>query len=81
MDEFEMWNLHKVERREKRWDNFHKSCQVLKDRGIMFKVLSEKEGHLRVGDYWSFWPTTGKFYNQKTKEKGRGVFNLIKQII
>lgn len=80
MSDSEMWAAIKAEGQKKRWSNYEKSCQILKDRGIPFKVLSEGGGHLRVGDHWSFWPTTGKFYNQKTKEKGRGVFNLINKL-
>ena len=47
--------------------------------GIEFVVLSEECKHLRVGAF-DFWPSTGKFYNQKTKHKGRGVFNLMKLV-
>lgn len=79
MDTGEMWKEHKKERRAKKEDNHKKSIALLEERGIKYRILSKENVHYRVGD-WDFWPSTGKFYNQKTGEKGRGVFNLIKKV-
>lgn len=78
-EDAEIWNAIKEEGRQKRWDNRDKSLAILKERGIPIEELDEGSAHYRV-DGWSFWPTTGKFYNPKTGERGRGVFNLIKRI-
>ncbi len=64
---------------EKRRRNEHTSIDLLKSQGIPFKIISAAAKHYRVGDF-DFWPSTGKFYNPKTKEVGRGVFHLIKKV-
>lgn len=74
-----IWDEHKKERAEKKRQNVISSLALLDHKGIEYKTLSEGTRHYRVGD-WDFWPSTGKFYNQKTKEKGRGVRNLIKKL-
>lgn len=74
----EMWSEHRAESQERRWSNRDKSLEILKLNKIDFRCLSESTGHYRVKGIWDFWPTTGKFYNSKTKQKGRGVFNLIR---
>lgn len=78
-DEGEIWNEYRKERREKKRDNEEKSLALLREIGIPYRVLNESTSHYRVGGY-DYWPTTGKFYNQKTKEVGRGVKNLINKI-
>ena len=45
--------------------------------GVSFKELPN--GHWQVGDF-DFWATTGLFINRKTKKRGRGISNLIKNI-
>jgi hypothetical protein len=75
----EIWLSYHEGRTAKRWDNHKHSLQLLTDKGVHFKCLNESIGHYRVGD-WDFWPTTGKFYNSKTGEKGRGVFELLKVV-
>ena len=75
--EAEYWEAFKEDRRKKRWQNRDNSLVILKERNVEFKLLDEKTGHYRVGRF-DFWPTTGVFYCQSTKEKGRGVFELIK---
>ena len=65
--------------KEKKCSNFESSIDLLKNRGIEFAILSEESKHLRVGAF-DFWPSTGKFYNQKTKHKGRGVFKFMKLV-
>lgn len=76
-EDSEMWREYREEGRKRRWSNDEKSIALLKQKGIPFKILNKDLSHYRVGDF-DFWATTGKFYNQKTGKKGRGVFNLIK---
>ena len=78
-EEGEIWGEIKKERQEKKWQNEKKSLDILREKGIEFEVLSEESAHYRVGQF-DFWPTTGKFYNQRTAEGGRGVFNLLKRL-
>lgn len=78
-EESEFWGKVKQGKKEKKWQNEKQSLDILRQRGIPFKILSEASAHYRVGDY-DFWPTTGKFINQRTQEKGRGVFNLLKRL-
>lgn len=79
MTDSEMWAAHKEERREKKQDNERKSLSLLKEGGYEVKTLNAGISHYRVEGY-DFWPTTGKFYNQSTGDKGRGVFDLIRRI-
>lgn len=78
-EDAEMWEEYRGQNKEKRWKNFEQSIKLLDERGITYEILNREVGHLKVYG-WSFWPTTGKFYNEKTGEKGRGVFNLIKKL-
>ena len=73
------WEKSREDSYKKRWGNNEKSLKILNDKGIVYKILNASLAHYRVGDF-DFWATTGKFYNQKTKQKGRGVFNLIKLV-
>ena len=79
MSDSEMWEQHRLDGQEKRWSNKEKSLKLLKQQGIDVICVNEYSTHYKIGDY-NFWPTTGVYYNQKTKDKGRGVFNLIKII-
>ncbi len=74
----EMWEEYREIGKNKKLKNLKSSLKILDDRGIKYKTLNESV-HYRIDD-WDFWPTTGKFYNKKTGEKGRGVFNLIKKL-
>lgn len=74
-----MWGEIKKERQEKKWRNEKLSLDILRERRVEFEVLSEESAHYRVGQF-DFWPTTGKFYNQRTGEGGRGVYNLLEKI-
>lgn len=78
-DEGEIWNAHKEMSRAKKQSNKNWSLGYLEGLGIKYETLNEFLGHYRVGDF-NFWPATGKFYNPKTKEKGRGVKTLLKII-
>lgn len=79
MDEDDVWTKYREEKRKKKKENIKNSLRLLKREGIICKVLNEAGAHYRVAGF-DFWPSTGKFYNQRTKEKGRGVFKLIKRI-
>lgn len=74
-----MWAQIREESRAKRWENERKSLDLLHSRRFEVKVMNEDIGHYRVGE-WDFWPTTGSFYNYRTKKKGRGVFRLMDRI-
>ena len=75
----EGWKDYRTAKQNKKWENKQKSLCLLDDAGIEFECLNEGIGHYRIG-WWDFWPTTGKFWNRKTQEKGRGVFELIRKI-
>lgn len=78
-EEGEIWAEHRKERQEKRWKNRDWSITFLVKQGIKVQCLSEPIGHYKVGDF-SFWPTTGKYYNPKTGKSGRGVKNLVREL-
>lgn len=61
--------------KEKRNNNYNKSIELLKAKGISFEYKNEY--HLLVGDF-NYWPSTGLYIHRKSKKRGRGVFNLIK---
>lgn len=65
-----------AEKKAKRAENLSKSTIYLTQHGIKFESLNNGI-HLKVKDF-DFWPSTGKFINRKTKQNGRGVFNLVK---
>lgn len=73
----DIWRAIHEDRRKKRWSNNRQSLALLRSLGSEYKTLNESVSHYRVGDF-DFWPTTGKFYNQRTGQKGRGVRNLIR---
>lgn len=75
----EMWRAIHEDVKAKKRSNEKSSISLLIANNIPFKLLSADSSHYRVGDF-DYWPTTGLFYNQKTKRKGRGVKKLI-QII
>lgn len=79
MTEGDIWNEVKKERQKKRWQNEEMSLKILQERGIKYETLNAGIGHYRVNGI-SFWPTTGKYYDPKTGLKGRGVYNLIKEL-
>jgi hypothetical protein len=76
-EEGEMWAGYREERRAKKHSNEEQSLAMLRARGIEYETLNAAISHYRVGKF-NFWPTTGKFYNPQTGQKGRGVKNLIK---
>jgi len=72
----EIWEKIRKDRQAKRRKNEELSIALLEKSGIKYEVLSNDSRHYRVGRF-SFWPTTGKYYDPKTGQKGRGVFKLI----
>ncbi len=72
----EDWKEFKKDRKK---SNTIWSTNYLKEKGIEFE--SKNNGaHLALKDY-DFWPATGLFIHKTTKEKGRGVKNLVNKII
>ena len=57
----------------------NRALALLEYRKIKYETLNKITGHYRV-EGWDFWPSTGRFYHQRTKEGGCGVYNLIKRI-
>lgn len=68
---FKAW---REEKQKKRADNLVSSIKLMKNRGHEVEQLNEY--HFRIGDF-DFWPSTGKYFNRKTKRFGRGVLNLL----
>lgn len=77
-EETEMWGDRRKERQEKKQSNHESSIAILKRSGIPFQTMKGSV-HYKIGK-WNFWPSTGKFWNEETDQKGRGVFNLINKI-
>lgn len=73
----EAFKAMREEGRKKRASNLENSLSMLGAMGILFSQLSPT--HLRVGQY-DFWPSTGLFIHTKTKQKGRGIRNLLKKV-
>lgn len=74
--EGEIWREHRKTMKEKRKVSAHQALLKLQKAGIKFQAM-KGDGHYRVGEY-DFWPSSEKFYSQKTKIRGRWVENLIK---
>jgi len=62
----------------KRKNNLDYAITKLQKLNIVFKILNPN-GHLLIDEY-DFWPTTGLFINRNTKQKGRGINNLIRNL-
>lgn len=73
----EIFNAMKEHSKDKKFNNYNRSIQILDERKIKFIQLSDT--HLRVKNY-DYWPSTGLFIELKTKKRGRGIFNLIKRL-
>ena len=75
------WKEIKKHRQEKKEKNRQYSTAWLTEKKIPFKSLNG--GYmLRIvnKDIYDFWPNTGLFLNRRTKERGRGLRNLYKDI-
>lgn len=73
----DMWREMREHGRKKKSTNLDNSVKLLMQKGVDIRRCTDF--HYKI-DGWDFWPSTGKFYNSKTAEKGRGVFNLIKKL-
>ena len=87
-EQTEIFNEMKEAGMEKRRQNTITSTATLRSQGFAFEV---KNGgaHIIIGTYgktykekidFDFWPSTGLFINRTTGKKGRGVFNLIREL-
>ena len=74
----ETFRAYRLDRRKKKDENQDSSIAILVNNGIEFKKFTEQ--HLRVAGDFDFWPRTGTFINLKTREIGRGVYNLLARI-
>jgi len=73
----EFWKDVNSAGQSRRRANLTSSIDVLRDYGIDFVQLSPS--HFRVGKF-DFWPSTGLYIHTGSKQRGRGVFNLIKKV-
>lgn len=73
-DDFRAWREH---RRKKKAKNLEFAPDIFREHDVKFRMLSDD--HFRVGEF-DFWPSTGLFIRRKNKERGRGIYNLIKII-
>ena len=78
-EDSEMWAEHKKQRQQKRWQNHDTSLAILKNKGYEVETLNAAISHYRVNG-WSFWPTTGKYFNPKIGKSGRGIVNLLREL-
>jgi len=76
-EEGDIWRELKKRSTEKKQSNKEWSLAFLNRNGIVYQTLDAYIGHYRVDDF-DFWPATGKYYNRKTKKRGRGVKQLLK---
>lgn len=73
------FRLYGEMRKKKRESNIDFSTKILADKGIPF--VSKNYGvHLIVNKLFDFYPSTGLFIHRNTKKRGRGIYNLIKQL-
>lgn len=73
-----LWDFdYKEERKEKKKRNYDFSVNLLKEKWVKFK--KSWPSHVILENF-DFYPSTGLFINKKTKKRGRGVFNLLKQV-
>lgn len=76
--EVEFYAEMKQERKKKKLQNAKSSLSLLDARGIKYEKMKGNM-HYKIGD-WNFYPSTGVYFNQKTYIKGRGVFNLLREL-
>ena len=73
----EIFQARREEQKLRKIRNKESTLEILEKNKVNYTVLSET--HIRVQDF-DFWPSTGLFINCKNKKRGRGVFNLLKNI-
>ena len=72
----ELFSLLREENKNKRLINKNSTLALLDERKISYKRLSDT--HFLIENY-NFWPSTGLYIHRKTKKRGRGIFNLLKE--
>lgn len=77
----DLWRQHNKERKEKRWDNLDRSLSLLRKVNVKFKSFDTQGLHLLIDERIDFWPTTGRWVVRNSKDKGRGVQQLIKYVV
>lgn len=75
----EIFGAWKVEKKAKKLSNTENNLRILKEKGIEYELLSSNGPHLRIGDY-DFWASTGLFVHRKSKQRGRGIHNLLRRL-
>lgn len=65
--------------RARRANNRSKSADMLRAAGVAF-VARNGGAHLIVAGRWDAWPGTGLWVDRTTKERGRGVRELIRAL-
>ena len=65
--------------RSRRANNRSKSADMLRAAGVAF-VERNGGAHLIVAGRWDAWPGTGLWIDRTTKERGRGVRELIRAV-
>ena len=73
----ELFKAIKSNQKQDRAFNLETALVVLDDLKIKYERFNSN--HFRIGDI-DFWATTGLFLNTKTRERGRGIANLLKKI-
>ena len=75
------WKEIKKQRQEKRRKNREYSISWLIEKKIQFKEFNNGvQLRLTGNDKYDYWPETGLYVNLRTKDRGRGLRNLYKEI-
>ena len=67
-------------KKKAKWERYRQTLETLQRKGIMYEVLDEGCGHVRIWDEWDIWPTSGTWINIKTGRRGRGLESLIQEL-
>ena len=78
----EAFNALRDANREKRAQNTASSTQLLIDKGVKFESVNHGvQLIIKQGDTtYDFWPSTGLYISRTPQRRGRGVFNLLKEL-
>ena len=72
------------QRGEKRKANKDASTKIIREAGVKFRSRNNGVHLIILNDegraIYDFWPSTGKYIKRSTKQHGRGVHNLIKEL-
>lgn len=69
----------KEEREKRKASNYLNGIKILEDYKVSYEQQKNRL-HLVVEEQIDYWPSTGKYIIRKTKKKGRGIFNLLKEL-